>query len=53
MNRMRTSILAGSLKGRKLNTGLSHDIRPTSSRVRESIFNIIGSIKDEKVLDDF
>ena len=48
---MRTSILAGSLKGRKLNTGLSHDIRPTSSRVRESIFNIIGSIKDEKVLD--
>ncbi len=48
---MTTSILAGSLKGRKLNTGLSHDIRPTSSRVRESIFNIIGSIKDEKVLD--
>ena len=48
---MSTSILAGSLKGRQLNTGRSLDIRPTSSLVRESIFNILGNIRDDKVLD--
>jgi 16S rRNA (guanine(966)-N(2))-methyltransferase RsmD len=39
------------LKGRQLNTGRSLDIRPTSSLVRESIFNILGNIRDDKVLD--
>ena len=48
---MSTSILAGSLKGRQLNTGRSLDIRPTSSLVRESIFNILGNIRNDKVLD--
>lgn len=50
-NNMTTSILAGSLKGKRLETGHSLRIRPTSSRVRTSIFDIIGNLTGEKVLD--
>lgn len=39
-------ITGGSLRGRKVNTVKSKDVRPTSSKVRESIFNIIQSISD-------
>ncbi|MFQ6607080.1 MAG: 16S rRNA (guanine(966)-N(2))-methyltransferase RsmD [Fidelibacterota bacterium] len=48
---MSTSILAGSLKGRRLKTSDSLNIRPTSSRVRASIFNIIGDLSGKKFLD--
>ncbi|MFH0701977.1 MAG: 16S rRNA (guanine(966)-N(2))-methyltransferase RsmD, partial [bacterium] len=37
-------ITGGSEKGRKVKTTKSKEIRPTSSKVRQSIFNIIQSI---------
>ncbi|OGI17850.1 MAG: 16S rRNA (guanine(966)-N(2))-methyltransferase RsmD [Candidatus Melainabacteria bacterium RIFOXYA12_FULL_32_12] len=39
-------ITGGSQKGRKIKTVKSREVRPTSSKVRESIFNIIQSISD-------
>jgi len=38
-------IVGGSLKGRALKTLKGHDIRPTSDRARESIFNILTNGK--------
>jgi len=35
-------IIAGMLKGRRLKAPLGLDIRPTSDRVRENLFNILG-----------
>ncbi|HQN19208.1 MAG TPA: RsmD family RNA methyltransferase, partial [Syntrophobacteraceae bacterium] len=35
-------IVAGSFGGRRLNVPKGLEIRPTSDRVREAIFNIIG-----------
>ncbi len=47
-------IISGLCKGRRLSNLKGKDIRPTSDRVRESIFNIIGSdIKGARVLDMF
>ncbi len=47
-------IISGSLKRRKLLTLKGKDIRPTSDRVRESIFNIIGQqVNEARVLDLF
>ncbi len=47
-------IISGLCKGRRLSNLKGRDIRPTSDRVRESIFNIIGSnIKGARVLDMF
>jgi len=34
-------ITAGKYKGRKLKTPKTYDVRPTSSKVRESIFNMV------------
>lgn len=48
------NITAGEFKGRKVKTVQSNDVRPTSSKVRESIFNMIqSSITDSVMLDLF
>lgn len=36
-------IVAGKFRGKQLETPQSNDIRPTSDRVREAVFSIIGS----------
>jgi len=47
-------ITGGSCKGRKINTVKSREVRPTSSKIRESIFNMIySSITDSVMLDLF
>jgi len=47
-------IISGTSKGRKLVTPRSHSVRPTSDRVKESIFNILrGEIEGNRVLDLF
>ncbi len=47
-------IISGSLKGRKLETPRGWDIRPTSDRVREALFNILGQTpKNARILDIF
>jgi 16S rRNA (guanine966-N2)-methyltransferase len=47
-------IIAGEAKGRSIISPLSKGTRPTSDRVKESLFNILGSrIPDSKVLDLF
>lgn len=47
-------IVSGSAKGRKLKTPEGLDTRPTSDRVKESVFNIILKyVFDAKVLDLF
>jgi 16S rRNA (guanine966-N2)-methyltransferase len=35
-------IIAGSHKGRRLLTPVAHDVRPTSGRVKEALFSILG-----------
>jgi 16S rRNA (guanine966-N2)-methyltransferase len=45
-------IIGGELKGRKLLTVAGKQTRPTSDRVRESIFNILGdTVRNACVLD--
>lgn len=45
-------IIAGTRKGRKLQPIKGRSIRPTSDRIRESVFNIIGmAVGDASVLD--
>lgn len=47
-------ITGGSLKGRTLDCLKSNDIRPTTARVRESLFNILGhKIEGVRFLDLF
>ncbi len=47
-------IISGKCRGRKLSMISGRDIRPTSDRIRESIFNIIaGRIKGAVVIDLF
>ncbi|MEI7616928.1 MAG: 16S rRNA (guanine(966)-N(2))-methyltransferase RsmD [Actinomycetota bacterium] len=47
-------IISGEFKGRKLKGPLGLSIRPTLDRVKESIFNVLGSnIGDTRVLDLF
>lgn len=47
-------IITGSAKGTKLKGPRGSDTRPTSDRVKESIFNIMGNIIiDAKILDLF
>ena len=49
-------IITGKLKGRKLEVPANADVRPTSDRAKESIFNIVearSTIKGAKVLDIF
>ena len=47
-------IIGGRLRGRKLQTFKGSDVRPTADRVREALFNILGSkFKNANVLDLF
>jgi 16S rRNA (guanine966-N2)-methyltransferase len=47
-------IIAGEARGRKLFTPDGAETRPTADRVRESLFNILGSrVLDAQVLDLF
>ena len=54
-------IVAGRLKGRRLHAPPARDLRPTSERAREAVFNIIehgladwpGSLEDATVVDLF
>ncbi|WP_300459931.1 16S rRNA (guanine(966)-N(2))-methyltransferase RsmD [Desulfobacula sp.] len=47
-------IISGHCKGRKLVTLTGRQIRPTSDRTREAVFNILGQkVKQAKVLDLF
>lgn len=47
-------IISGTCRGRKLAPLKGLDIRPTSDRIRESVFNILGSrTRDARVLDLF
>lgn len=47
-------IIAGRLKGRRLAAPKGLDVRPTSDRLRETLFNVLGgSVKGARVLDGF
>ncbi|MEZ4461350.1 MAG: 16S rRNA (guanine(966)-N(2))-methyltransferase RsmD [bacterium] len=46
-------IISGTAKGRKLATPLDDRVRPTTDRIRESLFSILGSFEDCTVLDAF
>lgn len=51
-NKMR--IIAGKYKGRKLQAPKGKDIRPTSDRLKESLFGALGdALEDMEVLDLF
>jgi len=44
-------IIAGSRKGHTIHAPRGRDTRPTSDRVRENVFNILGPVDDAIVLD--
>jgi 16S rRNA (guanine966-N2)-methyltransferase len=46
-------IIAGSRKGHRIFAPKGQDTRPTSDRVREAAFSLIGSVDDALVLDLF
>jgi 16S rRNA (guanine966-N2)-methyltransferase len=49
-------VVAGSARGRRLRTPSGNDVRPTADRVREAVFNALGSldvVADAHVLDLF
>ena len=46
-------IIPGSRKGHTIHAPRGHDTRPTSDRVRENTFNLIGPVEDASVLDLF
>jgi 16S rRNA (guanine966-N2)-methyltransferase len=46
-------VIAGSRKGHKLAAPHGRDTRPTSDRVRENIFNLVGPVDGARVLDLF
>ena len=47
-------IIAGQWRGRRLKVPAGRDVRPTSERMREALFNILGSaVIDARVLDLF
>ena len=46
-------VIAGSRKGHKLSAPRGPDTRPTSDRVRENVFNLVGPLDDARVLDLF
>ena len=47
-------VISGKARGLKLNTPKNEDVRPTTDRVKESLFNIINSyVIDSDVLDLF
>jgi 16S rRNA (guanine966-N2)-methyltransferase len=46
-------IIAGSRKGHRIAAPKGRDTRPTSDRVRENAFNLIGPVDEAAVLDLF
>lgn len=46
-------VIAGELGGRRLRAPRGDGVRPTSDRVREALFSILGEIKGASVLDLF
>jgi 16S rRNA (guanine966-N2)-methyltransferase len=49
---MSLRIISGNLKGKKILTLPGREVRPTSDRLRESIFNILGyGVRNSAVLD--
>ncbi len=46
-------IIAGSHRGHRIAAPKGRDTRPTSDRVRENAFNLIGPVDDADVLDLF
>jgi 16S rRNA (guanine966-N2)-methyltransferase len=49
-------VVAGTARGRRLEAPAGHEVRPTSDRVREAVFNALGSlgaVEDAEVLDLF
>lgn len=47
-------IISGTVRGRKLKEPANYDIRPTTDKVKESMFNIIQfELEDARVLDMF
>src|SRR5258706_13196743 len=47
-------IIAGSLKGRRLKTPTWEGVRPTSDKLRETLFNILAPrIEGARVLDGY
>src|SRR4051794_36524634 len=46
-------IVAGQWRGRRLATPPGRETRPTSDRVREALFSILGPLDGERVLDLF
>jgi 16S rRNA (guanine966-N2)-methyltransferase len=46
-------IIAGSHRGHRIAAPKGRDTRPTSDRVRESAFNLVGPVDDAIVLDLF
>lgn len=47
-------VISGKARGLKLNTPKNDDVRPTTDRVKESLFNMINSyIMDSNILDLF
>ena len=46
-------VIAGTHRGRRLTAPPGTDTRPTSDRVRESLFSILGPLEDALVLDLF
>jgi 16S rRNA (guanine(966)-N(2))-methyltransferase RsmD len=47
-------IIAGSLKGRRLQTPSWPGLRPTSDRLRETLFNVLGpGVRGARVLDGY
>ncbi|MCW2949305.1 MAG: rsmD, partial [Thermoleophilia bacterium] len=46
-------IVAGEFRGRRLAAVRGADVRPTSDRVREAVFSILGDIEGACVLDLF
>jgi len=46
-------IIAGTHRGHTIYAPRGRDTRPTSDRVRENVYNILGSVEDATVLDLF
>jgi 16S rRNA (guanine966-N2)-methyltransferase len=46
-------IIAGTHRGQRIAAPKGRDTRPTSDRVRENAFNLIGPVEDADVLDLF
>jgi 16S rRNA (guanine966-N2)-methyltransferase len=46
-------VVAGELRGRRLHAPRGSGVRPTSDRVREAIFSILGDVEGTRVLDLF